>query len=671
MSYCINPQCQNPQNPTHAMMCQSCGFQLRLKDRYRLVKILGQSSCNRTFLATDEDKPSKPRCVIKQFFSSPAFDTPAHPASLTLASDFRHYVSELDKIGNNPYIPELLASFQEKDYTYLVQEYISGRNLAEELDQEGIFPELKIWHLLSEILPILHFVHHQGIVHGDIKPENIIRRPPAPQSYGKQLFLVDFGGVNPLMNSLTSPQGSAEYAAPEQVTGEITPKSDLYSLGVTCIHLLTDMSPFDLLEIKTNTWVWSHYLKKPVSHRLSRILNKLIQRDPNKRYQSVAEVIQDFKSGPIPIAVNMTRKQKWLLSAWTGAALALLSLWMGSRLTTPVPQISSQQPLEPIYQLPDVHFPPPDMKRFNAVIPEKAPAMHTLRQNMGPIWSVAVSPDGQFIVYGNTNGSIQIVDAETGALINTLSGHSQPVGTLAISADGRTLVSGSGDKNILVWDLWSGRLKKILKGHQGWVNSVAISPDGETIASASRDQTISLWDIYTGHKLRTLQEPGEDIQSVAFSPDNQTLVSGASSGVVKLWNWQTGELLRMVQAHSEAIWSVAVSPDGQTLATGSWDHTVKLWDLNQLESVYFSNVPQQILFEHTDKLHSVAFSPDGQTLASGDFSGTVKVWDVPSGGLKGTLKGHRAWVNVTFNPRNNTLISGSLDNTLKQWQLLP
>lgn len=669
MSYCINPQCQNPQNPTHAISCQSCGFQLRLKDRYRLIKVLGQSSCNRTFLAVDEDKPSQPRCIIKQFIASPAFANPSEVASLTIASEFRQYVTELDKIGNHPYIPELLASFQEKGDRYLVQEYILGRNLADELDQEGVFQELQIWHLLSEILPILQTVHNKGIVHGDIKPENIIRRPPSPQTQGKQLFLVDFGGVNPLINSGTSPCGSAEYAAPEQISGEISPKSDLYSLGVTCIHLLTGMSPFDLLELKTNTWVWGHFLKKPVSHRLSRILDKLIQRNPNKRYQSVADVIQDIKSGPIPVPLKMTRQQKWVLTAWGGAALALLSLWMSSRLPSPVPQISSQ-PLEPIYQIPDPQFPPPDMKRFDAVLPEKAPAVQTLLQNLGPIWSLAMSPDGQFAAYGNTDGTIHIIDAETGGLINTLSGHSQPVGTLAISADGRTLVSGSGDKNILVWDLWSGRLKKILYGHEGWVYAVAISPDGETIASVSRDQTIRLWDMYTGQKLRTLRGYGEDVQSIAFSPDNQTLISGASNGVVELWNWHTGQLLRTVQAHSEAIWSVAVSPDGQTLATGSWDHTVKLWDVNQLQSMYFSNVPQQVLFDHTDKVQSVTFSPDGQTLASGDFGGTVKLWDVTHGGLKGTLKGHRAWVNVVFNPRNNTLISGSFDDTLKRWQLL-
>ncbi len=661
MSYCINPQCQNPQNPTHAVLCQSCGSELRLKHRYRVIRILGQSHCNRTFLGIDEDQPSKPRCVIKQCLD--------YRLSTSEASvEFRLYAATLDQISQHPAIPNLLAVFEENGYGYLVQDYIPGRNLAEELEQEGVFSELQIWALLSAILPILDFIHKKDRVHGDIKPENIIRclvsTPDLPYSSPKkQLVLVDFAGINPL-------QAAAEYAAPEQLQGEISTKSDLYSLGVTCLHLLTQMSAFDLWDIKTNSWVWHHYLKTPISHRLTRILNQLIERNPAKRYPSATAVIQDLKSGPIPVNITPVTPKKWILTALGGAGLALLSLFMSSRLSPPVPQLSPE-PVEPIYQVPDIDIPPPQIENFDPPIPQQIPAVRTLSHNTGPVWSVAVSPDGQFVVYGNTDGSINIIDANTGGLINTLLGHSQPVGTLAISADGRTLVSGSGDTTILVWDLWNGRQKKMFYGHQGWVYAVAISPDGQTVASVSRDQTIRLWDIYTGQTLMTLQGYGTEVQSLAFSADNQTLVSGGSNGIVDLWNWHTGELLRTFTAHSEAIWSVAISPDGQTLATGSWDHSIKLWNLEELESRYFNNTPKQILLGHGEKVQSVAFSPNGQTLASGDLAGTVKLWDVENGELRGTFKGHQAWVNVAFNPQNHTLVTGSLDDTLKVWQLLP
>ncbi|WP_254173349.1 serine/threonine-protein kinase [Planktothrix pseudagardhii] len=661
MSYCINPQCQKPQNPTHALLCQSCGSQLRLKDRYRAIRILGQSQWNRTFLAVDEDKPSQPRCVIKQ-----CLYPPSQPDARV---EFRVYTRKLDPISQHPALPDLLASFEEKDCGYIVQDYISGRNLAEELEQEGVFQELQIWYILSEILPLLQFIHEKGMIHGDIKPENIIRRsafiPPT-----KPLILVDFAGIYPQQNFPTTLQGSPEYAAPEQLQGEINAKTDLYSLGITCLHLLTQMSPFDLFNIKTNTWVWRDYLKRPISQRLTRILTQLIERNPSKRYPSATAVMQDLKSGPIPVHLTKVVQRKWILTAWGGAALALFSLFMSSRLPSIVPQISSQPP-EPIYQVPDIQIPVPQIENFAPPILQNPGTVRTLSKNTGPVWSVAVSPDGQFVVYGNTDGSINIIDANTGGLINTLLGHSQPVGTLAMSRDGRTLVSGSGDQTILVWDLWSGRQKKMLYGHQGWVYAVAISPDGETVASVSRDQTIRLWDIYTGRTLRTLNGYGIEVQSLAFSGDNQTLVSGGNNGIVDIWNWHTGELLRTFKAHTEAIWSVAISPDGQRLATGSWDHAVKLWDLQQLESQYFNNTPEHILLGHQEKVQSVAFSPDGQTLASGDFGGGVKLWNVENGGLVGTFKGHQAWVNVVFNPQNHTLITGSFDDTLKVWPLLP
>ncbi|HAO13803.1 MAG TPA: serine/threonine protein kinase [Planktothrix sp. UBA8407] len=658
MSYCINPQCQNPQNPTHTVLCQSCGSELRLKHRYRVIRVLGQSHCHRTFLAIDEDKPAQPRCVIKQCLDS--------PLSTEAKVEFRLYSKTLDQISLHPAIPELLACFEENGYGYLVQDYIPGRSLAAELEQEGVFSELQIWDLLSAILPVLELIHNKNIVHGDIKPENLIRRPILNPNFPnspakKQLFLVDFAGVNPL-------HGAAEYIAPEQLQGEISTKNDLYSLGVTCLHLLTQMSAFDLWNIKTNSWVWNDYLKTPISHRLTRILNQLIERDPAKRYASAANVIQDLKYGPIPVKLSQVSQHKWTLTALGGAALAMLSLLMTYSLPKPVSQLSSET-IEPIYQIPDISISPPE--NFDLIIPQSPPAMRTLVHNIGPVWSVAVSPDGQFVVYGNTDGSIQIIDANTGELINTLLGHSQPVGTLAISGDGRTLVSGSGDKTILVWDLWTGRQKKMLYGHQGWVYAVAISPDGKKVASVGRDQTVRLWDISTGQTLITLPGYGTEVQSLAFSPDNQTLVSGGSNGIVDVWNWHTGQLLRTFKAHTEAIWSVAISPDGQSLATGSWDHSIKLWDLNELESQYFNNTPTQILLGHGDKVQSVTFSPDGQTLASGDFAGTVKLWQVETGGLVGTFKGHRAWVNVAFNPQNHTLVSGSFDDTLKVWQLLP
>jgi len=144
-------------------------------------------------------------------------------------------------------------------------------------------------------LPILEFVHSKQVIHRDIKPENIIRRKS-----DNKLFLVDFGAsklVTPYNRSVTGTViGSAEYVAPEQINGKAIYASDLYSLGVTCIYLLTGISPIDLFSTSEYQWVWRQYLgKNAVSNELGSILDKLIVSATSKRYSSATEVLRDLK----------------------------------------------------------------------------------------------------------------------------------------------------------------------------------------------------------------------------------------------------------------------------------------------------------------------------------------------------------------------------------------
>ncbi|MBD2116207.1 GUN4 domain-containing protein [Microcystis wesenbergii FACHB-1339] len=288
MSLCLNPDCSHKNTPTDKF-CHKCGSQLLLRERYRALKLIGQGGFGKTFQAIDEDKPSKPYCVIKQFFPSAQGTGTLQKA----AELFKEEAIRLDSLGRYPQIPELYAYFTGNDgRQYLVQEYIAGQNLEQELKEEGVFNEAKIKHLLSEILPILEFIHSKQVIHRDIKPENIIRRKS-----DNKLILVDFGAakfVSPLNRSMTGTIiGSAEYIAPEQGNGKAVNASDLYSLGVTCLYLLTGISPFDLFDGGEHQWVWRQWLvNNPVSNDSGNILDKLIEFGTKKRYQSASEVLQ-------------------------------------------------------------------------------------------------------------------------------------------------------------------------------------------------------------------------------------------------------------------------------------------------------------------------------------------------------------------------------------------
>ncbi|OUL22514.1 serine/threonine-protein kinase [Nostoc sp. 106C] len=294
MSYCLNPRCPKPENSDVVKFCLTCGSKLLLKERYRAIQPIGQGGFGRTFLAVDEDKPSKPRCVIKQFYPQ-AQGTNTVQKAVEL---FTQEAVQLDELGKHPQIPELLAYFTQDDRQYLVQEFIDGKNLAQELVEQGAFNEVQIRQLLNDLLTVLKFCHARQVIHRDIKPENIILR-----ASDAKLVLVDFGAsksaTNTALNRTGTSIGSPEYVAPEQIRGRAIFASDIYSLGATCIRLLTERSPFDSYDINNDAWIWQQYLKTPVSNELSRILNKMLESIPIRRYQTADEVLNDLQKSPV------------------------------------------------------------------------------------------------------------------------------------------------------------------------------------------------------------------------------------------------------------------------------------------------------------------------------------------------------------------------------------
>lgn len=293
MSFCVTPGCLRPQNPDSAKFCFSCGSKLWLKERYRPIQPIGSGGFGRTFLAVDEDMPAKTRCVIKQLY----IHNPALGVLKKAKELFYQEAVRLDELGKHSQIPTLLAHFEQNQRLYLAQELIVGQTLTQELRQKGTYGETQIWELLEDILPVLQYIHARKVVHRDIKPANIMRRGDD----GK-LVLIDFGVAKLLSDTALMKTGtiigSPEYIAPEQLKGKAFPASDLYSLGVTCIYLLTNIPPLEMYDSLNDCWVWRDFLPsgKQVSDRLSQIIDKLTQNSLKQRYKSVEEVWQAFKS---------------------------------------------------------------------------------------------------------------------------------------------------------------------------------------------------------------------------------------------------------------------------------------------------------------------------------------------------------------------------------------
>lgn len=312
MTYCLHPTCQKPENISPVKFCQACGRSLLLGNRYRAIKILRQDSSSRRFLAIDEHQPTKPKCIIEQFLPL-GTNVPPSKIHLEIAQLFTQEAAKLELLNKHPKNPKILAFFPTEQYPTWVKEYIDGQNIAKILNKKGPYNQTQIRNLLAEVLPILEFAHSQNILHADITPENIINTPE-----GKHI-LIGFGCASLAYKTAKfrpgSRIGTPSYLPPEQIRGQTTNASDIYSLGLTCIHLLTGISPVKLYDNSKKTWIWQETLNKnTIFGELALLLNKMINRSAQERYQSVRELRQDFAKLPDVLyasidALNIEQKQ--------------------------------------------------------------------------------------------------------------------------------------------------------------------------------------------------------------------------------------------------------------------------------------------------------------------------------------------------------------------------
>lgn len=605
---------------------------------------LGAGGFGRTFLAEDIDKLDE-KCVIKQF--APKVQG---SAALQKATElFQQEARRLQQLGEHPQIPTLYAYFEEDKYLYLVQQFIEGENLLEELKKQGAFSEQKIRKLWLDLLPVLKFVHNQNVIHRDVKPENIIRR----HNDGK-LVLIDFGVAKQLtataINHHGTHIGTLGYAPIEQMqSGEAYPASDLYSLAVTCFQLMTEVNPYLLFINNGYEWVqnWQQHLRQPITDALKTVLEKLLQKDPKNRYQSSTDVLNDLDNRQpnktVQISLTYSPLKKLLtLSGYTvllglgGFLLGLggYGIWYAT-----------------------------NNQKTQSIADVKLILANNLTGHTASIYSIAISPDNQTLVSGSNDKSIKIWDLANGKLINTLNGHKNAVNSVAISPDGQTLVSGGGDKTLKVWDLKTGKLKNELQGHSASVFAIAFSPDNQTLASGSSDNTIKVWNFQNVSLTTTLTGHTNWVRCLDISPDGETLVSGSEDKTIKIWDLKTGKLKKTLTGHIDAVRSLDISPDGKTLVSGGSDNRINIWNL-ETGQLKFS------LTGHFRHVLSVGISPDGESFVSGGNDNRIKIWDLKTGRLKDSIKQYdgAVWaVGISSNGEN--LVGGSEDKTIKVWRI--
>jgi CHASE2 domain-containing sensor protein len=266
--------------------------------RYQVLAVLGYGGFSETYTASDTQRPGNPVCVVKRL-RIVSDDPKSHELAHRL---FSSEARTLEKLGHHNQIPRLLAHFETSSSFYLVEEMIQGVTLKEELSSRQPKSQAWVMSFLLDILPVVDYVHSQGVIHRDIKPSNLIRR-----AGDGRLVLIDFGSVKEITHQLTDPDvhvtstigiGTKGYMPSEQSAGMPRFNSDLYAIGVTAIEALTGVSPYKLNYDDRGELIWQ-YLVPELHPALGEVISKMVRYSFDQRYEAVNDVLAALREIPV------------------------------------------------------------------------------------------------------------------------------------------------------------------------------------------------------------------------------------------------------------------------------------------------------------------------------------------------------------------------------------
>jgi len=617
---------------------------------------------------------------------------------------------------------------------YLVMEYVDGVSLQERIDRTGPLRVKEILRIGMQTAAGLAAAHAQGLIHRDIKPANILL-----ENGVERVKITDFGLARAVddvgMTQTGVVSGTPQYMAPEQARGDpVDQRADLFSLGSVLYAMCTGRSPFRadstvavIRRVCDDTPRPIDQVNPEIPDWLAAVIDRLLAKDPNQRFQSTAEVadllgqylahLQQPTVTPRPAAparpiAKTPPVQPGPRSTNSSTAMIVVVILM---LVVGVPVLclvgvaawffwareGTQQatlvPPQVIVQEAPVPHPP-------SAPPAREVTMEMLRfdgGHTGQIHCVAFSPDGRHVLSGSEDHTVRRWDTSTGLEVGPVLEHERSVYSIAVSPDGRHVLSGSFDGSVRLWDVEGGEQIRRFEGHRAPVMAVAFSPDGPSVVSGSfdwvreADHSIRLWDVDSGRQLRSFEGETHGVCSLALSPDCRYVLAGLvgrdTGQTVRLWDVETGQEIRPMNGDFTEAHSVAFSPDGRhavsghvamTTQDGMWldpsNAVVRLWDVESGRQI-------RQFTGHTGSIWSVAFSPDGRYVVSGSggkfgskgsFTDTrdktIRLWDADTGRELCRFHADATIHTVTFSPDGRSILSGGADGgraDLRLWEL--
>lgn len=681
-------------------MSSHVGNLIHLKiGNYRLIQLLGSGSSSEVYVG--EHNFLEMLVAVKVLhlrFSETALQR--------FLNEARSLAIHLD----HPHITRLIDSGfdQEARKPFLVFNYAAGGNLRQRHPEGTRVSLVDIVYYVKQLASALQFAHNKNIIHGNIKPENML------VGQKNDIWLGDFG-IATLMQArdeggFERTFGTPPYMAPEQIQGHPCPASDQYALGIAVYEWLCGERPFygkyailckkHLYDPPPSLRSWC----PDISSDIEEVIRIALAKSPSARFANVEAFARALAQ-----ACGFSAPEKAELRE-----PAIDTIETGP-LPDPTPLFAIQP--EHTFPLPDdeqdaapeapavthVMFAEEERKRasqargcdIRSVVPEStnapralqswqrqqigaaaalarreqalpvAPAETSLRTKHGPsrraillsLGGVLALGGGMVAALAATHRiSLPFLTGKTDAFTQAPTAVSQPEVT-----GGATPTPTSIPANIVL-----NTTQYVYKGHKDGVFDASWSPDGSRIASgagtnearASLDNTVQVWNAISGELLLTYKGHNKPVWSVAWSPDGAYIASGGAGRSLQVWDANTGTRIMLYDRHVRPIQAIAWSPDSKRVASGGSDNTVLLCTVTA-----FTNLPDEVnelLYEgHSGFVVDLSWSPDGSLLASASDDGTVRVWRASDGKTRQIYRGHAdsVWA-VAWSPDGTNIASG-------------
>ncbi|MEW6332573.1 MAG: serine/threonine-protein kinase [Pseudomonadota bacterium] len=701
---------------------------------YTIQSVLGHGGFGITYLAHDTNLNSL--VAIKEYFpesyAERGENSTIHPRTGGDGSDaeiyqwgLQEFLKEAQALARfkHNHIVRVLRYLEANGTAYMTMEYEEGESLSAYIRNHGGF--LSEPDLLRVFLPILtglQAVHEAGMLHLDIKPDNIyLRRSGQP-------MLIDFGSARQRHGKMESGRIALTrgYSALEQYPGygEMGPATDVYSMGATLYRCITGREPVDSLERHKTLGVnrpdpmppASRFERPPYAPHIrhcidlalhlkaeerpasARALQNGLMGKEAREEKSVNLVMPGRGSGFIGISDAVVQPQRkksrrgFLESTFLFLLATVAMAIAGTKIMIDTGRmeeaelygyfdraqelpydagraikrfIDAQLGIEPVAVAAPaprrvIRPRPAPEKVIPPFVPEKTIAL-TLAAH-SPVASLAFARDNGMLVVAHEDGAVNLWQAATGELLSNLKSSAASLGALAVSADGRWLALPVDPKAVEVRDLQTNVAVAKLTGHAADITRLAFSADGGRLVTVDRDSAVILWDMAEQKKLFDLPPARHEILALAVAPNGSVLAGGDIEGGIQYWDLASGKELAYVPAQPVPVGAMAYSPDGKWLASGGQQHNLKLWGAGM-------NRDDRVLRDAPEEVNVLQFTPDSRWLLLGGKDRPLEILELEQGQVAHRLAGHDGAVSViAVSSDGARLATSGTDGRILVWQ---